>query len=472
MEQHWKELVPVDRYIVRSTGLIHDYDRKILTLLYQPLIGSKAYSLYMMLWGELEHDRLWGEESTHHTIMAIMQSNLKDVYNERLKLEGIGLLKTYVNQDEDSRLYIYELQPPLNSSQFFTDGVLNVFLYNRLGKNNYKKLKNFFSDSAIDMDHFTPMTKSFSDVFRSIHPSEMITSMNGEMGQNLESEHGKEFVSRTEGSSITLSDDVFDFDLFFSGLSEVIIPKRSITQKVKEAIKKLAFLYAIDTIQMKNIVMSALDHNESIDIEVLRKSARDWYQFENGDSLPNLSDKIQPLHYRKTEQKQPKTREEQLIVQLETISPKKLLIDLSGGAAPSSADLHIIEDVMFHQKLLPGVVNVLIYYVMLRTDMKLSKAYVEKIASHWARKNIHTVEDAMKLAKQEHRQYQDWAKGKKQGTTSRKKAIRKEILPDWLQQEDQENEQPPQQLDNFDEEKRKLEERIKKYKDKPDENSK
>lgn len=116
--EHWKELVPVDRYIVHSADLLHDYDRKIVSLLYQPLIGMKAFSLYMTLWSELEQNRLWGEESTHYTLMALLQTNLQDIYQERLKLEGIGLLKTFVKSDEHSRSFIYELQAPLSPRAF------------------------------------------------------------------------------------------------------------------------------------------------------------------------------------------------------------------------------------------------------------------------------------------------------------------------------------------------------------------
>ena len=62
-----------------------------------------------------------------------------------------------------------------------------------------------------------------------------------------------------------------------------------------------------------------------------------------------------------------------LIKQLEEISPKQLLKEISGGAEATKADLQIVEDVMINQKLTPGIVNVLIYYVMLRSDMKLAK---------------------------------------------------------------------------------------------------
>ncbi|KHF28793.1 Replication initiation and membrane attachment protein [Anoxybacillus sp. BCO1] len=44
MEYSWKELIAVDRYIVHAKGILSELDRKVLTLLYQPLIGAQAYS--------------------------------------------------------------------------------------------------------------------------------------------------------------------------------------------------------------------------------------------------------------------------------------------------------------------------------------------------------------------------------------------------------------------------------------------
>jgi len=149
--------------------------------------------------------------------------------------------------------------------------------------------------------------------------------------------------------------------------------------------------------------------------------------------LPALIEKTQPVIYQTLKQ-EPETREEKLIHYFETASPLQFLRDISGGAEPSKADVKIIEDVMFQQKLNPGVVNVLIDNVMRKTDMKLTKNYVEKIASHWARKNIKTVKDAMELAKLEHRQYAEWAEAKKTGkqSASKKKTNRTEVIPEWF----------------------------------------
>lgn len=455
MNYHWKEVVPIDRYIVKSNGMLHDYDRKILTLLYQPLIGTKAFSLYMSLWSELEQNRLWGNESTHHFLMAIMQLPLSEIFYERLKLEGIGLLNTYLLEEEDPKKYIYELQPPLSPKNFFYDGILNIYLYNRVGKKRYQQLKQFFSDERLS-EKAKNVTRGFNEVFQSLHMSELVTNLEDEEFVN------RDFVENVERDSVTIQDETFDFQLFFAGLSENLVPKKAITPAVKDAIKKLSYIYGIDPIEMKNLVIDCIDDQEEVNLEELRRAARDWYQLEYGDELPSLVEKIQPLIYKSTDLHDMDEKERRLIEQLESLSPRQFLKDISGGIEPSLPDLTIIEDVMFQQKLLPGVVNVLIYYVMLKTDMKLSKSYVEKIASHWARKGIKTVKEAMAVAKKEHRQYQEWADAK-ESKKRKKRIIRQEKLPSWIKEYESQEDEKMNDTD-FELEKRKLEERIKNYK--------
>ncbi|MBN8200802.1 replication initiation and membrane attachment family protein [Bacillus sp. NTK034] len=432
MAQHWQEMLPIDRYTVAASGLLHDYDRKVLTLLYQPLIGSVCFSLYMTLWAELEENRLWASSNSHHSLMNFMGMGLKDIYEARLKLEGIGLLKVYVNKDEGTRSFIYELLPPLTPEQFFLDGMLNIYLYKKLGRNQFMRLKRFFSDQKVKTaTGYEEVTKAFQDVFKSGHPGSF--EVDDEVVQLMNESETEVYIGRQEQEGIQIGNEDFNFELLQAGLNESLVPKKAITVKVKESISNLAFLYGIDPIQMKNIVISAVNEDDEINIDELRKSARDWYQFQNQDQLPSLIDRVQPAIHQ-SHKKQPETQEEELIRYLEITSPRQLLKDISGGADPSKGDLQIIEDVMFQQKLLPGVINVLIQYVMLKTDMKLTKGYVEKIAGHWARKKIKTPKAAIDLAKKEHRQYLDWAEGKKTASTTgnKKKPIRTEMLPDWF----------------------------------------
>ncbi|WP_195745136.1 hypothetical protein, partial [Bacillus subtilis] len=46
MADYWKDVLPVDPYVVKSRSMLQDVDRQIITQLYQPLIGPVAFSLY------------------------------------------------------------------------------------------------------------------------------------------------------------------------------------------------------------------------------------------------------------------------------------------------------------------------------------------------------------------------------------------------------------------------------------------
>ncbi|ALC89708.1 Replication initiation and membrane attachment protein [Bacillus sp. FJAT-18017] len=438
MAQHWQELVPVDHYVVASNGLLHDYDRKILSFLYQPLIGPDCFSVYLTLWGELEENRLWADSSTHHFLMNMTGMNLKGIYEARLKLEGIGLLKTYVKSEEGTRSFIYELQPPLSPEQFFMDGMLNVYLYRKIGKNNFARLKKFFCDKAMDGNEgYRDVTKAFQEVYSSAPPDAIHYLQDHAV--DLNAEEGQTFMGRNEPNPIQIPKETFDFNLLISGLSDSLLPKKALNEKVKDAISNLAFLYSIDVMQMKNIVLSALNENDEIDLEELRKAARDWYQFVHYDKLPALVERVQPPAYRE-QLEEPKTQDEKLIHYFETASPLQVLRDLSGGAEPSKADLQIIEDVMFNQKLMPGVINALIQTVMIKSDMKMTKSYVERIASHWARKQLKTAKEAVDLSRKEHKKYLEWKNSGSPASTgtkrqTKKNTIRQEILPDWFDEE-------------------------------------
>ena len=45
---------PADVYTVVNKTVLNNEDRKILTMLYQPIIGPIAISLYLSLWSDLD----------------------------------------------------------------------------------------------------------------------------------------------------------------------------------------------------------------------------------------------------------------------------------------------------------------------------------------------------------------------------------------------------------------------------------
>ena len=97
-------------------------------------------------------------------------------------------------------------------------------------------------------------------------------------------------------------------------------------------------------------------------------------------------------------------------------------------------ELQIIEDLMVKQKMKPGVVNVLISYVLKVNNNKFTRSYVETVASQWCRLNIETVEDAMAVAEKEHKKIKKLMESKtKNPTAYQKSQTKNEELPIWFE---------------------------------------
>jgi len=61
-----EKVLPADTFIVVNKTILNEYDRKLLIMLYQPIIGYKAISLYFSLWMYLDKIEVMSNEFTHH----------------------------------------------------------------------------------------------------------------------------------------------------------------------------------------------------------------------------------------------------------------------------------------------------------------------------------------------------------------------------------------------------------------------
>jgi replication initiation and membrane attachment protein len=477
MALHWMHLLPIDRYVVRTSSFINGADRKILTLLYQPLIGAIAHSLYLALQSELESDQYTSIETTHKTLMTMMGLPLDKIYEERKKLEGIGLLNVYKQKQDDDITYLYELQKPFSPQEFFKDDVLSVYLYNRVGKYRYLQLRERFTINKVDKDEFKDITLSFGDVFTSLHHSE-ISSQQGEISSSLAIDHqNHDIISNDDDlnkGSYKILENAFDFSLLIAYLSNMINPTTLLTEKVKETIVRLAFVYRIDPFEMSKIIQDSLLHDDTVDVDVMREKVKNWYKFTYESEPPGLGLRTHPEKYRTMSDKKPTSEEEEMILHYETVSPLTLLESKSSdGAKVPLGDARIVEALLLDYKLLPGVANVLIDFILEINDMKLTKSYVEKIAGQWARKNVKTVKEAMDLAKGEYKKRGQWDQGiaetaatkekpVKQRANNSNRYVRKDRLPKWLTED--KKEVKPQQDDDIAKVKEELEEKLKRLK--------
>ncbi len=408
-------VLPADTYTVLNKTVVSNKDRKILTLLYQPIIGYTAVSLYLSLLDDLDKQEFMSEELTHHHLMTTMQLRLEDILIAREKLEAIGLLKTYMKQDNINQ-YVYLLYSPISANEFFNHPILSVVLYNNLGKKEYEKVLNLFKVPRVNLKDYEDISCSFDDVFHSVRGNVM----------NIE-----ENVLKEQTNSLEFHQTI-DFDLIQSGIPKSQINEKCFNDDVKDLIQQLSYIYHIDSMEMRGLVRNSLNEKGMIDKTVLRKSCRDHYQFENNGNLPTLIYNKQPDFLKKP--KGDNSKWAQMVYAFENIAPYDLLKAKYKGAEPTDRDKRLIESLLIDQKLAPGVVNVLISYVLRTNNEQLKKSYIETIAGQWKRLNIETVEDAMRYTEKEHKKLKGIVK-KEVADKKSNSSVKDENLPAWFHKE-------------------------------------
>ncbi|GEN82241.1 replication initiation and membrane attachment protein [Sporosarcina luteola] len=412
----YQELQPVDTFKIKMASPFSDYDRQLLTLFYQPLIGPQAMSLFMSFWADAECEK--ETEYNHYYLMNLLTMPLGQVFEARISLEAIGLLRTYCKQEEHDRVFIYELLPPMDAKSFFDDPLLSTFLFSKIGEQAYRGLRNrFLEDHSLD-ESYKEVSRTFLDVYKPIRfaATERMDETTGEMR------------GRNESSGIPFAYSDFDFNLLRAGLSEQMVPKASLASVSKELIEKLAFLYSLTPIDMQKVVMMALDENLKLPEERLRKSAVDYYKMNISQNVPMIEKAFKKEEPVKAQE--PATREDELLFYLESTSPREMLRDLN-GREPFPVDIQLAERLINTHGLSIGVVNVLLQYMILRNDGKITNNFAERIASHWSNKKVTSAKVAMDLSRTEHDQYMKWLNEGKQKPAGRK-PTREEKVPEWF----------------------------------------
>ena len=394
-----KVLAHQDFLEVRLASMIADYDRDTLSNLYQPMIGFEALSLYMTLWSEANNEKV-SPLCTHEQMFLRMRMPASAFVDARKYLEATGLLKTFVSEGNDFKIYHYELYAPKSPSGFFDDTLLYGMLIRSIGENNANRLKKIY---VLDthQDYGKEITASFAEVF---HPElndssfvEAAESKGGVKGRNR---------GKIKGA--------FSYEQFFNSLKEISQLKESAFRKEEmKEIERLSTLNGVDENEAANLVNQVYDlekpKGQRLDFEKLASLMQEKtnykyrYKGKDNDVAPNLNAGTSDLARK--------------INLMETKAPKDYLAYLQDGTRPAAADIRLINDLSKNYHLPNPVINAVVDYVLAKADNVLSRAYAEKVAASLVRENARTAVDAMNYL----RKVDKKTRGKKQ--------IKKIVLP-------------------------------------------
>ena len=417
--------LPSDTFVVVNKTILND-NRTLLINLYQPLIGAVAVSLYNTLWSFLDRLEFISLEYTHNTLLNNMLISCNEFKDAREKLEAIGLIKTYVKRDKINN-FVYELYSPMSAKEFLNNPILNTALYNAIGSNEFERTLEFFKVPYINLRNYEDITSKFSDSF-----VWTTTTMRNMELYNLKNKNSRylSIVSK------------IDINTILNLISDETLNHKSVTKDIKEYLIKISFIYNYDDEMMVELIRNSLTDKHTIDKNKLKELAEHYYQFENLGKTPSLIYRKQPEYLRTS--KDGMSNRMKIIKIFETTSPYDFISSKYKSGRPSESDIKIISYLVLDLNLQPGVVNVLLDYVLKINNNKLTKKFVDAIASQWKKSNIETVEDAMNIAEKEYKKNQKF----KQSSISNEPKIKKiEQEPKWFKKDIEENSATQEEID-------------------------
>ena len=368
-----KKVIVYNGYNVSSASMLSDYDRKILTLLYQPICGFGALSLYLTLWCKYEASKNTNKIFHHKDLFDNMDCNVTEFETFRDKLEGLGLLKTFV-KEEETPYYFYELYSPLSPKDFFKHELLGTLIKQKLDEEEYEELKSMFVVNKDKKKDYFDVSHNFNEVYN--------IDLNDTTSLKVVMEDNEDLANRKNAKIGTN----FSLEIFLLVLKENKIRKSLITNSFVELMESMANLYKLDEYEMCNILISSIEglgNDEKINYDLFKRKCFEYRKVTriSGKDVKTLENKKQGI-----------SKKAEMLQELE---PFQFLRIKQGNIEPSKQDVKLVEDLSLMSKLNPGVINVLLDYVMLNKQNTLPYNYVMKIASSLARENITTAIEAM-----------------------------------------------------------------------------
>ena len=332
-----------DKLTLELHGTLSSEGFSSLQMLYAPLLGKDALILYQTLLSlAMQPQKI----RNHLLLQKISGIRMEHMEHCRGLLEQYLLVKTYF--DGTRNAYIYGLYMPKSGSEFLRHDVFGRLYMKKMGKQVYEFARKNFAPLIVEKERYQEIT----------------TSMQRLMDWDEQAEENFRDLRPLPSPTHALA---FNFDIFLSGLSNMVFPQGERTAENLQFIAEKAAIYGIEEKDMQvfvgksmNLKNNTLDRNKLVRFMQRAKKTYDK-TFDDPYQMP----------------------------------PVRFLQSKQQGIPVSSADQRLIDDVLVEKYHLQSeVINVLLEYVLERCNQVLSKAYVEKVAATWVRQGVDTADKA------------------------------------------------------------------------------
>ena len=370
----------------------------VLSTMYLPLVGMNSYSIYMMF------NNLNGDETQVKTILDFIGLQSPNAFTQSVaKLEGIGLVKKYYNEEKG---YIIQLLSPISGKAFLKNDILKKYLYSQIGDVEVHNLEKRYREKKIS--GYNDITLSFDEVFKPVKEKNIPVSIS----------------DNEETDNIKVKNQKFDyiaFKLFFSDddkISDILNDS-----DFEDQILKISYQYQLNEQEMHEAILRTMSITQDLSFEGIAKNAGYIYQNKAQTSVLGFQVK-EPEEFKH----EFKDDEKELIRVANSLSFAKMLESIS-GVKPALAEVNDFNKLQNLTGLPTGVINILIMHINKTKQCEtVNYTYIEKVARSWMKIGIKSAEDAIRYIK-------STQEAKDNPSRSRKKKVIEE--PAWMKNNDE-----------------------------------
>lgn len=394
-------------YVINRVELTPAKER-VLTRLYQPLIGANAQALYLTL--AYEYNAL-PINSNYQPLVQLQEQtglSLPAIFDALHNLEAVSLVSTYLGQNQVlGQVIKIKLSEIPSAASFFNEFLLSSLLREKVGDEGYQRLRTDFQTSVMKTAQDQDVSASFFDVF---HLSQADLA-------NLPAGRPRK---RDEGLIKRASIKV-DWQLLEDLLSKAHLPAGEVDKHRREIQQVMGF-YHYSEEQFADLAASTfIPGKESLDFKKIENAAGGEAQDKQAASLRHRLTQKPDQVLAKLDAK-----DQALLKQALTLPPLEFLTKVKQGKGGyvAAQERRIIFNLQNRTGLTPELVN-MVSYTALRYDSILTQQRADRIANSWLEHGVTTAAGAIAFIKD----YEQKARQRRSG--GYRQAKRVEQGTDW-----------------------------------------
>ncbi|UHA74585.1 DnaD domain protein [Paenibacillus sp. 481] len=451
------------RYVTYREFSLSELDNKMLSHVYQPMVGAFAIGLYHLLSQHVPADQVGysvvDSQRRLFLLLGLEPSEKGRAYfiEQSSKLEAVGLLQTsrLLMPDADDYMFEYELQQPLSPNDFFQTQHLTLLLRDKVGKYAVLSLREQFGtkepfdcrQAEVQRENISiPFYELFrlnthvidyelEQALQEVAPSRS-SSNSAENGTDTATDlNYADIITRFPKQSFNRSFvEKLRYDRESMGIINHVVRKFDLTLQETCRLLDEDGVFESDG----RIILDELQHRAHLHFRQNKRRSewreREQSKMSNAQEARSAQPAATPEHEQEQEvavqmefyvevptQFQSKCDVHQYNMMLRNTPYTRLLERFFPGAVPDSF-LDMFTKMDLNYKLPDEVINVLIHYLMTMlaegSEQRLNRNFVEAIVTNMLAKQVKTYEQAVLYIRQQGQQTQQLQAKDGQGTRS------------------------------------------------------